>query len=136
MKKYELKVRFGRKVMYHHIFEFTEDEQQSYLQKIVETGGCTGNLLSSELEDVLCRHMGEKWYFKEYPSLPDPLSLHERGLKELAEKHPDMLVAAALQEQCYNSFSYGASDFPTVCNKNEVLVDATETFSYRCKILN
>jgi len=135
MKKYELKVKFGRKLMYHQIFEFTENEQQAYLNKIVER--FTGDKIGGELEDVFCRHLGNKWYFKEFRSFPDPLSVYEKEIKELAEKYPDMLVAAVLQYECYDAFGFTASDFPTiVCNKDEVLVDATETFSYMCKILN
>jgi hypothetical protein len=135
MKKYELKVKFGRKLMYHQVFEFIENEQQAYLHKIVER--FTGNEIGGELEDVLCRHFGRRWYFKEFRSFPNPLSIYKREIKELAEKYPDMLVAAVLQYECYNAFGFTASNFPpVVCNKAEVLVDATETFSYECKIIN
>jgi hypothetical protein len=133
MKKYELLVKFGRKVVHQQIFEFTEEEQKKYLEEIVAE---EPELLYGEMEDVFIRNMGIKRFDKEYPyPLDNPRSLYSRELKEIAEQYPDFLVAAALQAQCYHSVPCGDVDFPQVCEKSTTVIKYTGNFSFLCKIL-
>ena len=142
MKKFALKVRIGRNVIFHKIFEFTEQEKQDYLKKIIERGpgGTTGNLLHGEIEVALIKKLGSKYYHKEFPGpLDNQRSLSSRidkGLEEFAEKYPDILIAAVIQEHCYNLISLDFDDLPTPCQKTESLVDKTNDFAWDCEIID
>lgn len=131
--KYDLKVKLGRKVIFHQLFEFTEKEHQTYIKSILEIGGVTGILLELEIEDVFIRTYGNKKYFKEFTKASHSIEIE---IEKVAKNYPRILVAGALQEQCYNSVPWGDIVFPQVCKQTELFVDESSKFTFVCKILD
>lgn len=133
MKRYELKVKFGRNVILHKIFEFNNHDQVDYIKYILER--CDMHELSSEVEDVVIKTLGMRYWAKNYPK--DSNSLYSIPLTEFAEKHPDILVAAYIQYLCYEPFgadlSFNGSN--VWYTKEEIFIDKLENCEWTCKIL-
>ncbi len=135
MKRYELKVKFGKnKVILHKIFEFSAEHQETFIQIIIERND-PNCMIYDELENVLLVVFGTKWYRKEYPGIEIGHCLQDRSLKEIAQKHPDVLVAAAIQARCYDWFDSSFGEFSIPCTSEDTKINISQDYSWVCKIL-
>lgn len=121
MKKFELKVNYDGKLMYHAIYNMTDEEQQELLNKTVGSGGVTGNLLTSEMEDVFSRFGIEEDV--------------ERPLDEIAKEYPDALIASAIQELCYDAFGLNDHEAPSVAKDTAVLCERIYKYEWTCDVI-
>lgn len=134
MKRYELKVKFGRSVIVHKVFEFTNKDQADYLRHILKNN--TMHKLCSEVEDVMIKTLGTKYWVKNYPK--DVNSLYNVPLVEFAQKYPNIVIAAYTQYLCndaFHSFDFSSHTLDIYCTKEEVLIDRSQDCEWTCKIL-
>lgn len=99
--KFELKKFIGKKVVYHSIFSFEEEQRKTYLDEVikdqVESSGTHWYALEGELEEAAARTFGRK---KSYAMLPD--DWNDDSVTEFINKYPDIALAAALASRCYS----------------------------------
>lgn len=134
MKKFELIVKNDRVVLLHKIFEFTESEYQEFIEYLTEGKG-KGHNFGGELEDVIIKTKGRKYYFSNYPTYDDnPLSVYNRPLQHFVDTEPDLLIAAGIQSLCYGFFPQ--DEYLGInCDNTKTIVDRIMDIEFRCKII-
>ena len=139
MKKFELIVKNRRTVLLHKIFEFTESEYQEFIIGLVK-GETDGYNIRGELEDVIMKTRGRKYYEEKYCDdeyseyFENPLSVFKRPLQHFVDTEPDMLIAAGIQSLCYSFFPQ--DEFLNInCENTKTVVDRIMDIEFRCKII-
>lgn len=132
MKRFELKIKVGRSVVFQAIYEFTERQYRKYLQTIVSK---EHSMLRDELQDVIIKARGTRYWVKQYCENGQE-SLSEIDLKEFSKKYPKMLITAHIQASCYDCVSF-SKDIPNIdCSKEEFIICNLSNYSFVCKTLD
>lgn len=131
MKKFELTVKDGRRIIYQSIFSYTPEQEKAYLAKILEQG-TDRYLFESELEVVVMQTIGEKRWQKEWKKWNEDMTL-----RDYVEQYPDIAICAAIQNNLYNCDVIPHLDSlgPTNGAKEEVLIDHSGSCGWKCVLL-
>ncbi len=140
MKKFVLKLKIDRKIIIHKIFQFTEKEKNIFLNQIISEYKKHSQLIG-ELEYLIVKNLGIKYWVKEYgrsdKNAKEDHSLYGKSIEYLVEKYPDLIIAAEIQNRCYdifNGFSSNSIKYFQGVEKQETIVDHTENYSFVCLI--
>ena len=99
MKKFELVIKDGRRVVYKSTFTFSESQEKEYLKKISE-GGPYDNFYS-EVQAVVVFSIGEKAWSKDYEKW------NNMNRKQCVLEYPDYAIAAHLMTILYDKVTSG-----------------------------
>lgn len=99
MKKFELVIKDGRRVVYKSTFTFSESQEKEYLKKVSECG--SHDNFYSELEAVVVSSIGEKAWNKDYEKW------NNMNRKKCVLEYPDYAIAAHLMTTLYDKVTSG-----------------------------
>ena len=132
MKKFQLTILIGKKIIYQSILVFTPEQETTYIDKLV--------LMSKNDEDFLKDELNvsfERTSLKKKPKLK--FDLQEWGkmsIEEIAEKFPDVLICAGIQETIYGIGLFnGFSNFELKISEDiteENTISELGNYSWKC----
>ncbi len=131
--KFELKQFMGRKVVYHSIFSFTEEQRDEYLQRVLadqDQGGHTWYAMEGELEEATKLAIGKRAAYKQLPLG----NWNDETLKKYINDYPDIALAASLGSCMYSTARPEDVEFrlPKDVVEENLNYDLQQ-FSWKCK---
>lgn len=133
MKRFQLTIQDGKKVIYQSIFSYTPEQEKALLEKILkkELGG---NMVELEFETVVIRSIGEKKWQKEHKKWDD------MTLQNYVKQYPDIAICAAIQASVYDCGLHPNLDNLKYINgaKGEVSIDKINnggSIGWKCILL-
>lgn len=128
MKRFQLTIKDGRKVIYQSIFSYNPEQEKAYLARILEEGTSV-NQLESELEAVVIQTIGQRNWQKERKKWNDDMTL-----RDYVEQYPDITICASIQNSVYDCRLFPDLTGLESANEaeEEVLIDKTGNIGWKC----
>lgn len=130
MKKFQLSVYIGKKLIYQSIIILDREEYDACLQSILKAQVC---FLGDEVENVALKVYGKMKFLKNLDKWRDI------SVEELVTKYPDIAVAAQIQQNVHSTLFVGFPGFvhkeKIVGAKEEHIVCELESYSWQCRPL-
>lgn len=130
--KFELKQFMGRKLVYHSIFTFTEEQRDAYLEEVIadqKMGGHEWFAIEGELEEATFLAIGKRAGYKQ---------LHcgnwtDENVEKYIRSYPDIALAASLGSRMYSTVRPDDINFrlPKEVHEENLNFDLQQ-FSWKC----